>query len=138
VHFWADGPPGSVRISGGSTVAGPWTKAPPANGSSAGGDFDVYMADVSSINPNGTQDRHLYVDRVRMNRTVLSKAAIGQLFAGAKSDNSSFIVSGAGAKMATAWPVNRGAAGRGVEFVWLGGKAQWTEPRCAGAKSVLF
>ena len=128
VHWWADGPLGSVTVSGGSRISN-WTKV------HSNGTFDVYAADVSSINPNGTRDRHLYVDGVRQNRTT---ADAKQIFAGSSSDNTSFILSGVGAAAAMTWPTNRGAPGRGVEFVWLGGKAQWTEPRCVRPLLALY
>ena len=122
VRWWANGSPGSVLVSAGSRVTG-WTKV------QSNSSFDVWAADVTHINPNGTQDRHLYVDGKRQNRT--RPVEVGQIFGGSSSDNTSFTLSGLGAQIALSWPMNRGAAGRGVEFIWEGGRAGWTEPRCA-------
>jgi hypothetical protein len=125
IHWWANGPPGSVLVSAGSRVGG-WTQV--QSNTSA---YKVWSADISSLNINGTQDRHLFVDDVRQNRTTLDDRSIASLFAGSSSDNTSFILTGKGAQVALSWPTNRGALGRGVEFIWAGGKAGWTEPRCA-------
>ena len=125
VHWWANGPPGSVLVSAGSRVEG-WTQV-----QSNGSEYKVWSADISALNLSNTQDRHLFVDNVRQNRTVLDSGSVGRLFAGSSSDNISFTLTGDGAKAALNWPTSRGALGRGVEFIWAGGKAGWTEPRCA-------
>ena len=85
---------------------------------------------MTAINPGGSRDRHLFVDGRRQNRTAPG-LSVGQLFSGSSSDNLSFTLAGAGAEAALGWPTNRGAPGRGVEFVFSGGRAGWTEPRCA-------
>lgn len=104
---------GAARVSGGA-VLGPWVASPLGQG--------IVQTDVSKL--AGSQDRHLYVNGVRAQRTRMAAADAAAVFAGAQMTDDGFAL--AAAHSAEVVPV-------GSEFVYPQSTSPWTEPRCAVA-----
>jgi len=104
---------GAARLSGGAVI-GPWVASSLGEG--------IVQTDVSKL--VGSQDRHLYVNGVRAQRTRMAEADAAAVFAGAVMTDDGFAL--AAAQPAEVLPV-------GSEFVYPQSTSPWTEPRCAVA-----
>lgn len=126
ITYRASPPGAAVSLSGGTPVAGPWTRvaAPP------GGTLPVYRASYG-----GPPSRQLVVDgrRALPARITGVNASLAWNFS---ADGQGYVTPGSGALLAWAALQPRGAGGapaEQLEFVYTGRGSSWTEARCRTA-----